>query len=367
MFAGACAPAERGGRPRFVADEGAASRFLKVHYFCPVRDWLNVPRSVGNLLGRHPLARNVGVDGSVADSAFYTNRDIAGMSPAEVSRGPCSRPAPRPPFQVSKVKTSGGFVGFFGKDADGRRFIFKLDLAGFPELGSGASIVCSRILWALGYHVPADYLVTVTGTGDDRFDGRRALASEFVAGKVVGGFKFDWVRDRREFRGLRLACAWLNHTDCVDTNTLVAIRDGRAVCYLIDFNSALGSWQGVAKQSWRGWRFVWDIEWQILGLLTLGRAGPGYDANQPVVSPAVGRFDARFDAATWRQQTPNTAFENMDAEDARWMCEQMARLSRGQLVAAIEAGGFSRREDRNYLLRTLFARRAAILGRYAPE
>lgn len=200
----------------------------------------------------------------------------------------------------------------------------------------------------------------VEGTGDDRFDGRRATAVPFLDG-VLGQFEFDWFRHRREIRGLRMACAWINDTDRVATNTLVALDDGRARYRLIDFNSCLGAWNGCPKEPWRGHRYAIDLEELAVEALTLGLVHADYDPRQAVVSPAVGRFDARFDPMSWRGQFPNTAFNQMTEADLHWMAGKISGLSREHLVAIVAETHLTRAEDEAYLLETLLMRRAAIL------
>jgi len=331
---------------------------FKCHVLYPARD----------LLTLDPLWRCVfgdeawnAVDDGVADSSFYTNRGPADLTPAAVARGPCTMPPPQPPIQVEKAKQRGGSRGFLGRDASGRRFLFKMDHPRYPELGTTAELVGSRILWALGYNVPPIFLVRVAGTGDSRFDGRRATAALFLE-DVRGHFRFDWFRHRREIRGLRLACAWINDTDRIGTNTLVTVADGVAKYYLIDFNSCMGSWQGRPKKTWRGHRYQGHLGWALLRVLSLGLLHPEPDPSQPVISPAVGRFDADFDPLRWHSQVPNTAFDHMTELDLRWMAERVRRLGRPQLQAILAAACLSNPADERHLLETLLERRRRVLG-----
>jgi len=333
---------------------------LKSSYFYPVRDWVERP-----LTGSE--AWNVRAEGSVPDGSFYTNRKLGSLSPADLARGPGTEVPPKPPFSVDKFCRRGPRTTFFGTDSLDRRFLFKLDHADWPELASGAEIIASRIIWALGYHVPANYLVQIEGTGRSDLDGRRAVASMIVPGHVEGRWKFDWLRYRREMRALRLACAWLNDVDRVAGNTLVAVHDDKASYYLLDFDSALGSWQGRPKPAWRGWRYVWDVEWQFRQLATLGRDAPGYDPDQPIVSRAVGRFDADFDPLTWRPQLPNSAFSRMTDQDASWMARKLAAFTHRQLEAAVDAAQFTMPSDGRYILETLLARRETILQTWPTD
>lgn len=344
--------------PPRAAEPTLAEMWLKCGYLYPGRDWLTLSWAGRALLGDE--AWNVAADGGVADSSVFENRDVTALPAGYYAGAGVFGTAPRGPWRVIRLKGGGATPGFVGEDADGRRWIIKLDAAGFDELGSAAEAIAARVYHALGYRVPATHVVTVDGTGDARWDGRRASASAVLPGEPAGTWRMDRLRMRREVRALRLAAAWLNDTDRHDRNTLVTVEDGRSRFWLIDFNGALGSWNGRPKAAWRGWRYAWDVEWQVIGALTLGLARPGYAADPPVVSTAVGRLDSAFEPTTWRGQYPVTAFDRMTPADARWMASRMMRLSEAQLDEIVAAGRYRRGEDAAYIRRVLGERRARI-------
>ena len=345
---------------RATAEEVPAVAFKTIVLY-PARDYLTFDWLWRLLWGDE--AWNAEGDG-VADGSFYANRSPSELTPAAVARGPCVGPPPRAPITVERVKRSGGSAGFVGTDANGRTFLFKPDHPDYPELGSSSAVIGSRLLWALGYDVPPVYLVRIEGTGDPPpagFDGRRASASLYLDG-VRGRFKFDWFRYRREVRALRMACAWINDTDRIGTNSLVIEREGRARYVLVDFNSCLGSWNGQPKEPWRGHRHEWDLGEFVVGLVTLGLVHAPYDPDQPTVSPAVGRFDARFDPMRWRSQLPNTAFDRMTGSDLRWIAGKMAELDRRHVAAIVAEARLTDPADAEYLIDTLMQRRGTILS-----
>lgn len=347
---------------RFSQDDTGAI-FFKTTYFYPVRDWFDWRWHWSCLSGKPLSASNLSANGVVANSSFYTNRAIAGVSGAVLARGAGTGQRPVGPWQVDKVKEGGGTVGFFGRDGRGRRYLVKLDEASRPELGSRAAAVASRIYHALGYFVPATYVVTVSGTGDDRFDERRATASEFVSGEVLGVYKYDWVKDRREFRALKLAAMWLNDVDRSDNNNLAAAENGLVTFYLLDFNGALGSWQGRPKQPWQGCRYRWDVEKQLLWLATLGLAGEGdCPGRTATCSERLGFLRGSFEAGRWRPEKPNTAFDRLGEADAAWMAEKIAQFSREQLEAIVAEAQFSDEAEAQRLVELLLERRAVVLA-----
>ena len=92
-----------------------------------------------------------------------------------------------------------------------------------------------------------------------RADGTvRVLASKFLKGKPVGPYPYRGVRiedpndripheHRRELRGYRVFCAFLDHTDSREANTLDMFHkvnesgEGYIKHHLIDFGSIMGS------------------------------------------------------------------------------------------------------------------------------
>lgn len=351
-----------GGAPPTAAEHarGQIELQFKAAVLYPARDILLLDPLWRVLFGSP--ARNTDRAGGVAPGSFLVDLPSP-LVPERVALPAGNPPPPLPPFAIRKVRKSGRTPSFIGTDALGRKFLFKLDDPEYPELATGATIIGSRVLAALGYRVPAEFLVHISGTGDARFDGRRATASLFIDG-VAGAFSFDWFRQRRELRGLRLASAWINDTDRVSSNTIVAVEAGEVRMYMIDFDSCLGSWQGRPKEGWRGWRHEWDLGAAIGVAATLGIWQPQPRAA-PIQSPATGRLDnARFDPLQWRTQVPNNAFEHMDEQDGRWICARIAALSRAHIDAIVAAAQFSRPEDAQAIAEYLWNRRARILALY---
>ena len=329
------------------------------------RDLFDIPLQLARLVGKPPPATNLTTAGQVPDSSFFTNRPIRGVDPAVLARGANRHGPPQGPFKILRVKTKGATPGFISQDARGDTFLVKLDDPDHPELASTAEIVASRIYCALGYFVPETYLITVTGTGDPRFDGRRAIASRFVPGNVLGMYKMDWVRNRREYRALKVAAAWLNDADRSDNNNLAAAENGIVTFYILDFNAALGSWQGRPKPPWRGFRYRWDPPRQLAAALTLGLIGADRQARpDDINSKSLGYIALRFNPDTWHNTRPNTAFDRMTPDDARWMARRIASFSRAQLRAIIEQADLSDPADTNRLLKALLQRRRIILEHY---
>jgi len=324
--------------------------------------------------------------GAVSDSSFFTNRDIARMTADDVRAGPTQRA--QGPFVITRLKGEGKTRGFFVTDAKGDRFLFKLDVVGYPQLVTGAEVVTSKLLHALGYHVPSYEIVDVAvddlsasqTLGYDQQQVRqlvrehlqqgrlRVSASRLVDGEILGPFRFKHHRDCAECRALNVAAAWVNHTDTKDHNTLMVWTGQRAVGYLIDFGSSLGADASRGpKRPCQGWYHDVDLRHWTAELLTFGLHGDGCDPREPIISPAVGRFSARFDPRQWKPYAPNLAFEELTKREARWMAGRIAQVSRAQVEAAVAAGAYDDPQDAAYLVETLLARQQAIVRAYLPE
>src|SRR5262249_16480965 len=149
-------------------------------------------------------------------------------------------------------------------------YLIKLDPLDAPELNSAAELIGTKLFWAMGYHVPENYIVEFDRNAlkfDEKAtyrdavgkrhkltarvmhhllhgaarkpDGKhRALASKIIGGEVVGPIRYWGTRaddpndvipheQRRDLRGLRVLAAWLNDTDSRAANTLATwVADG---------------------------------------------------------------------------------------------------------------------------------------------
>jgi len=342
-------------------EESLFVNWFKNTFIYQVQQTFDIERDIRVLIGCPKEAEDLDEQGNPPDSPLFTNRDISAMSPEEIARGANRDPPPSNPIKIIKLKKSGS-AGFLGSDATGRLFLFKFDPEDFPELVTGAEIVGSRIIYALGYNVPQYWIVTVEGTGNPRFDGRRACATLIIEGELRGFIRSSSFRHRREMRALRLAYAFINNTDAKETNSLAVWRDGKPIYYFLDFGSSLGSDTTGPKLPKQGWENRWDAEVAIADILTLGLASlrKPYDPKAKPFSRAVGLFDGRLDPLRWKPNYPNIAFEDMTEADARWMARRIASFTEEQIRAAVRAARYSRKEDEDYIVRVLITRRNII-------
>ncbi|HXH07036.1 MAG TPA: hypothetical protein VNI83_10645 [Vicinamibacterales bacterium] len=380
---------------------------------------------VENLFGRpgDPTdgvpAQNVNTIGEVPDSSWFTNR--LGSRPLTVEAiaravAPAGGPADGP-LLVDR-KTEGITPGLRLDDARGTRWFVKFDPKGHRGMASGAEIISTRLLWALGYHVPENVLVRLrpaalrigpqavvrTRSGRTRRmtqadldalldevtpepDGRyRALASRALDGRPVGPFLFHGTRPddpndlvphehRRELRGLRVFAAWLNHVDSKASNTLdtlVRQPDGtwRVRHHLLDFGSTLGSAAVYPREPWEGFDYIFEGGREVaLGIAGLGFALRPWRTVRFHEAPAVGRLPADhrdWDPGAWRPRIPNPAFLRAQPADAFWAATKLAAVTDELIRWAVASAELNDPAADAFLVRALIERRDAILRTYLP-
>ena len=255
--------------------------------------------------GTEGPALNVNSLDEVPDSSWFTNRiGVRDMSIDEILRGPDTVDGPAPgPLHVTGRPWTGITPKFTVRDSRGDIYVLKLDPVVAPELPSSVEIISTKIFHAIGYWVPEDYLMELdpqrlrieegavfqTETGHEKLiepsdvehwmkgaprgaDGSiRVVASRYVPGKVVGEYRYHGTRPddpndifpherRRELRGLRVFCAWLNHDDARSLNSIdtrVEV-DGRHHIrhYFQDFGSNMGSGSTSAQQPRGGYEYL---------------------------------------------------------------------------------------------------------------
>ena len=286
------------------------------------------------------------------------------MTPEEIYRGPNQGPGPDLSGQlvVLRPKDAGTSPGFGPtRDARGNIYFIKFDSSDHPELSTAAEVIGSRLFYARGFHVPQEWIIRIRvgqiridpkariwdNTGRRRKmtqadvdellasvarlpDGRyRAVASLLVPGRYKGRFQFHGTRKddpndliphqhRRELRGLRLLCAWVNHYDIRAGNTLdmYVEEDGRNFLrhYLLDFGSTLGSASSFPTLPRMGFSYIFDLE-EIAGpFFSLGLYQPPWrEYPAPIRHPTAGRFEsAMFSPADWKPVFPVASFAYMD-------------------------------------------------------
>jgi hypothetical protein len=370
-----------------------------------------------NLIATRPLpptpARNVNTVGEVPDSSWFTNRlGHRALTPEDVAKGPNTTPGPAAgTWTVIASKSDGITPGFTIKDAAGQVWFVKFDPPGYPAMSTGTEVAVTKLMWALGYHVPENHIAhfrrdqLVVGEGakftaaggkkrpmkaedidqllrrtDRAADGSiRVVASKALPGKPIGRIRFRGTRpddpndivpheDRRELRGYGVFAAWLNHVDAKSINSLDVLmtENGKSYVrhYLLDFGSSLGS-SGVEPASYSAGSGYY-IEPGLIGrqMIGFGLVFPQWHRASFYEAPSVGRLpleNTAFNPNDWKPRVPNQAFLQARADDKFWAAQKLAAMTTDMLRAAVTAGEFNDPASETVLVTALAERRDAIL------
>jgi len=99
-------------------------------------------------------AEDVNAADEVPCSTWFCARNhLRPMSAEEIAAGPAVV-APRMPLTIVKGKDLGAASGFQVKDAAGRKFMLKFDVAGHRGMANAGEMIGNRIFHAAGYNVP---------------------------------------------------------------------------------------------------------------------------------------------------------------------------------------------------------------------
>ena len=367
--------------------------------------------SFGDPGGPDGPALNINTLDEVPDSSWFTNRiGRRKMTVAEVVRGPDTGAGPAPGVWVLTGRpTAGTTPKFTIRDSHGDTYLIKLDPPAFPELASSAEIISTKILHAIGYHVPENYVIDLdparleiapdatfrTGGGDEHPirradvehwlkdqvrnpDGTiRALASRFIQGIPVGQYRYYGTRTddpndiylhehHRQLRALRVFAAWLNHDDSKALNTFDAYveDEGRRYVrhYLLDFGATLGSGSTHSKRPKAGYEYYVEGDKILKGIVTFGLWARDWTKAEYPDYPSVGRYEADFfEPWLWKPKYPNPAFDRMDAADAFWAARIISGFTNEMIRATVATAKISDPEAAAYLTDVLITRRDKVV------
>jgi hypothetical protein len=374
----------------------------------------DVCRQMRHILNKPKQAMNVDAFEEVIESSWFTNRNARKhMSLEAIARGPNtgSGPDTSSPWKIIQAKVEGITPGFQIEDSLGNRYLIKFDPIGYSELVTGAEVVCTKIFYAAGYNVPENYITyfdpsllrigdnvefvdeygrmrmmvpqdieailkKIEHLPDDRY---RALASKYLEGKILGGFRYKGTRKddpndivphefRRELRGLYVLCAWLKHFDTKGGNNLDVYVDenGKRFVkhYLIDFGATLGSATTGPQSRHKGHEYDFDLPAVVLNLMSFGVHVRDWEKLGDVQYPSIGRFDSHDFNPRWsRPNYPNPAFDNCTNLDGYWGAKLVMSFTDEQLEKIVEQGQYSNPDASAYLVKILKERRD-ITGRF---
>jgi hypothetical protein len=363
-------------------------------------------------------SQNPNTLGEVPDSSWFTNRmGRKILSMEELVRGSNSKNGPdiSNPIIIITSKRQGLIRGFTMQDSRGDIYFLKFDPPGYPQLTTSSEVISTKFFHAFGYNVPENYITFITRDqlrigADARVpisktetrkmnekdidevwkkvpltsDGRiQAVASLLIPGEIAGQFRYYGTRpddpndiyphqDRRELRGLRVFCAWLNHDDVQSSNTIDSFVTENGTNhikhYLIDFDSTLGS--GTTKPNERRGGNEYYVEWDpiLKSAYTLGLWDRPWRRIPYPKYPSIGRIESDyFQPQNWKTHYPNPAFLKMENEDAFWATKIVMRFNDEMVRALVQTGELIDKEGENYLIQTLIRRRDKIVKYYLSQ
>jgi hypothetical protein len=386
----------------------------------PLEVDLFVDLTANIVMGREvPVARraaNINTVDEVPDSSWFTNRlGHRPMSPQEIAKGPNTTDGPAAGgWTITSSKSDGVTPGFTVKDGTGQRWFLKFDPPGHRAMATGTEVAVTKLMWALGYHVPENHIAylrreqlaigegaTFTPPGrkaramrlsdidnllaraNREQDGSyRVVASKALPGKPVGRVRFMDTRpddpndivphqDRRELRAYGVFAAWLNHVDAKAINSLdvLVTEHGKSFVrhYLIDFGSALGSGGVGPADYWAGAEYL--VQPRDVGrqMVSFGFTVPKWRTTRFYEASAIGRLPSRntgFNPGLWKPRVPNQAFLHARSDDKFWAAQKLAALTTEMIRAAVRTGEFGDPVAEEFLVRALAERRDAIRRAY---
>jgi hypothetical protein len=361
--------------------------------------------------GKPIPARAVNTLGEPLQGSWWVKRHFyKPMSLEQLVIGPGNDhpPSMRGQWAVVGVKNEGITPGFVMLDANEELFYIKFDSLTNPEMATGADHVAVRLLHALGYHVPENYIVefpedilvldkdvTIADrlgrrrkmTGRDltellmkvpkTADGRyRATASRAILGTGIGPYRYygrrrddpnDFVphEHRRDLRGFAVVAAWIGHDDSRAINTYDAVVEegGQEFIkhYILDLGSTLGSGTQRANSPRSGGEYLFSWKRSAIQLFSLGLAVPGWSMARFPDIPSVGRFEHEyFDPETWLPEYPNPAFLHRLPDDEFWAAKQILAIRDDEIRAIVKSARYSDPRAEAWIVECLTRRRDKI-------
>lgn len=291
----------------------------------------------------------------IHDPVLWTNPgDISRKNLFFGSGGEHGQPAP--PFRFLEVHSHDSNPKFDVQDADGHTWRVKLGAEARPE------IVCSRLLWAVGYFTEDDYVLpeaTVPGLhlshtkrsfrrGDVVLNARFARKPDGEKRIASWRWKQNAFTDTREFNGLRVMMALLNNWDLKDENNAVYLdkKTGQQLFLVSDTGASFGTnavrimnanGKGNVNQYLHS-RFITRRTYTTVSFATPAPATRVLLESGGLAAPLF-----------FRRQRYLWIGRNIPREDARWIGNLLGELTHEQLVDAFRAGHFTDHETELYV------------------
>lgn len=273
---------------------------------------------------------------------------------------------PKGPFIFLKEDTDKSTPKFDIEDANGLKWRVKLGVEAQPE------VAASRLVWAVGYFTDVNYyLRTLKVKGLPKLK----RGQEFVSndGTVLGarlelrprGQKdlgnWDWFENRFSdtamLNGLKVLMALLNNWDLKKDNNKIYREGNREIRYVVsDLGSSFGKTGDLFSRS-KG-----DVEDYLESKFIKHVDREGVDFHFHSRPP----FFLFLNMPYYCERTDmQTIVKNIPTEDARWIGNWLAKLSKQQIADAFYAAGYSPDQTAKYTDKVRL--RIADLNRLPPS
>jgi hypothetical protein len=242
--------------------------------------------------------------------------------------------APNPSAKYTFLRRSSGGTSekIIVKGEDGREWTVKFGAEVRPET------TATRIVWAMGYHVDEAYYMKeahVLGRGDfDVWDVRFELRDDYKE-LTTWSWRENRFAGTRELNGLRTLMAFLNNWDLkTENNNIIRPNkeSGKDRMLRIYYVSDLGGTLGATGNPLRKVPLLEDLP-------AGSKGSPNAYANQIFIK-GVENGQVVFNY----KGKNGDALKGIPIDHARWMGNQLARLSDKQLQDAFRAGNFTEQE-----------------------
>jgi hypothetical protein len=286
--------------------------------------------------------------------------DIASLDLVNGAGDAAHAPDPKTDYTFEREDMNGTSPKFYARDANGVEWLVKIGVEAKPETAA------ARFVWAMGYFTDEDYfLPQIHVTGLEKLH-RKMTGASLKTGIVLNvrlkrqgpGLKkvenWKWLdnpfvngpfEDTRAFRGLLVLMALINNWDLKESNNKVYVADNERHFLVSDLGAAFG------RTGWPvGPKPILPMPHATKGVLK------DYEDSKFIVSTQGDAVKFEMNIATpffikdtrhklFGEYAENAKLEDaIPIEDARWIGQQMARLTPQQIRDAFRTAGYGPEE-----------------------
>ena len=285
--------------------------------------------------------------------------DIASLDLVNGAGGAAHAPDAKSDYTFVKEDMNGTSPKFYARDANGVEWLVKLGVEAKPETAA------TRFVWAMGYFTDEDYyLPEIHVTGLQKLH-RKMTGASVETGTVLHvrlkrqgpNLKkvenWKWLEnpfeDTREFRGLLVLMALINNWDLKEVNNKVYVDNNERHFVVSDLGAAFGR---------TGWPVVpppmFPMPHATKGVLK------DYEHSKFIVRVQGDTVKFEMNIATpffiedtrhalFSEYARNAKLEDaIPIDDARWMGQQLARLTPQQIRDAFRTAGYEPEEAEGF-------------------